>query len=484
MSAPPEAPESSRAREGHAEEAAEPSGEAPQRRRWVVLSSLPGGAHRLGDQRHRNVLPGTDLLLDLHDPPRLSSLVLRANLTELHPEIYVADSASARLLLKASKGDDTVANPPQHFLCDARARTADRLPTAHFFRLGGPDSGPLGYLDLYPLRSIGLIADPGRHGHFVVAQLHPIPTARFHTLLYYYTATRRWATKPLAYAPGHDHRRWGAHGVFAHDGLLWWIDIAYGMLVCNPFDDTPRLRLVPLPPGCGLQHLEHIPRRTRALLDQRRCIRPSEGKLRYVEIRGFSYDTSATAAEPPINPAVVMWTLVDPDAQNPWNLEYEAPFDDIWAHDTYVDAGLPQDQVPHVALVDPDDHGVVYLFQGSWIFGLDVRQRRVVASDRCLIDEDPKQRFQSTRFVDAWVPPPTLPGRGDDPSTHDGNPPKLTYDEEKDCKIEYVQSWLNQMELTSQVEEGNSSGEQMSTVEDMAPPSEPSPDAGHQADEP
>ncbi|OEL17655.1 hypothetical protein BAE44_0021326, partial [Dichanthelium oligosanthes] len=213
------------------------------------------------------------------------------------------------------------------------------------------------------------------------------------------------------------------------------------MLVCNPFDDTPRLRLVRLPPGCWLQHLERIARSTRILLDKRRCIRPSEGKLRYVEIRGFSYAATATATEPPINLAVRMWTFVHPDAQNPWNLEYEAPFAEIWAHDTYVAAGLPPDKVPHVALVDPDNHGVVYFFQGSRLFGLDVRQRRVVACDECLIDDDPKQRFQSSRFVDAWVPPPTLPGRGDDPptlhgrgddpSSHDGSPLKLTYDEEK-----------------------------------------------------
>ena len=177
-------------------------------------------------------------------------------------------------------------------------------------------SSELGGLDLCPRRSIGLIADPDHTGHFMIAQLHPIGTTRHDSILFYSTATRRWATKQLASAP--EHKRWSGHGVLAHDGLLWWVDVAYGMVVCNPFDDAPHLRLVPLPDGCALQGVEmernsNGSRQTREFLDQRRFIRPSEGKLRYVEIRGFNYDTAAAAAEPPNDPAVWMWTLLDPD---------------------------------------------------------------------------------------------------------------------------------------------------------------------------
>ncbi|KAG2586097.1 hypothetical protein PVAP13_5NG021200 [Panicum virgatum] len=313
MSAPADAAESSRARQ----QPEEPSDEAPQRRRWVALCTITGRPHRPGDERHRR-----DLLLDLHDPPRASTLVLRANLTSFFPIILVADSSSARLLVKAAWGSARI-NRPEYFLCDARARTAQRLPAVPSSELGGPDACPLGGLDLCPRRSNGLIADPDRTGHFMIAQLHPAPATRHGFILFYSTATRRWATKQLASAP--EHKRWGAHGVLAHDGLLWWVDVAYGMVVCNPFDDAPHLRLVPLPEGCALQGVEvernnfHGWQRTREFLDQRRFIRPSEGKLRYVEILGFNYDTAAAAAEPPNDPTVRMWTLVDQAGPNPTN---------------------------------------------------------------------------------------------------------------------------------------------------------------------
>ncbi|KAG2596951.1 hypothetical protein PVAP13_5KG207000 [Panicum virgatum] len=394
MSAPPDAAESSRARQ----QPEETSDDAPQRCRWVALGTLPGGPHRVGDERHRCILSGRDLLLYLDDPPRASTLVLRANLTESYPAIFAADSSSARLLVK---GVSDRTNRPEYFLCDSRARTAERLPDVPSSELGG--------LDLYPRRRIGLIADPDHTGHFMIAQLHPIDTTRHDSILFYSTATRRWATKQLASAP--EHKRWSGHGVLAHDGLLWWVDVAYGMVVCNPFDDAPHLRLVPLPDGCALQGVEmerksNGSRQTREFLDQRRFIRPSEGKLRYVEIRGFDYHTAAAAAEPPINPTVTMWTLVrDRNTWN-WEFEYEAPFAEIWAHESYVAARLPRDKVPNLALVDPDNYGVVYFFEGMRLFGLDVRARRVVACDECVIgDPAEMEGFLSSRFVEAWVPP-------------------------------------------------------------------------------
>ena len=96
-----------------------------------------------------------------------------------------------------------------------------------------------------------------------------------------------------------------------------------------------------------------------------------------------------------------------PTGPNPWELEYEAPFAEIWAHDSYVAAGLPPDKVPNLALVDPDNHGVVYFFQGTRLFGVDVRARRVVACGDCVIGDTPIEMGGnlSSRFVEAWVPP-------------------------------------------------------------------------------
>jgi hypothetical protein len=139
--------------------------------------------------------------------------------------------------------------------------------------------------------------------------------------------------------------------------------------------------------------------------------------LRYVEIQGLSYDHADV--DDPISPAVTMWTLVDPEGPHPWRFECEASFDDIWAHDSYVAAGLPQGKVPKLALVDPNNHDVVYFFQDTALFALDVRARRVLACEECFVDRVFQEPiFQYSRFIDAWELPPTV--RGDGPATSDG----------------------------------------------------------------
>ncbi|KAG2583599.1 hypothetical protein PVAP13_6KG232900 [Panicum virgatum] len=62
-------------------------------------------------------------------------------------------------------------------------------------------------------------------------------------------------------------------------------------------------------------------------------------------------------------------------------LECEASsFDDIWAHDN-VAAGLLQGKVPKLALIDSNNHDVVYFVQDTARFALDVRARRVLACE-------------------------------------------------------------------------------------------------------
>lgn len=89
------AAESSRSREEAAQrEASGAVVERPQQRAWVVLSTVPVV---VGDKDSRavKILPGTDLLLDLQDPPRL---------THTHPQPSdAATKPSARLLLTANQ---------------------------------------------------------------------------------------------------------------------------------------------------------------------------------------------------------------------------------------------------------------------------------------------------------------------------------------------------------------------------------------------
>lgn len=121
--------------------------------------------------------------------------------------------------------------------------------------------------------------------------------------------------------------------------------------------------------------------RSRSLLDKRRFVRPSEGELRYIEVRGISYDP-ATVDDAQGNPTIWMWTLVNPEVPPHWRFEEKASFAEIWAHDTYTAAGLTPGEVPALAFIDPNNHGIIFFFEGASLFGLDVRARRVVACER------------------------------------------------------------------------------------------------------
>jgi hypothetical protein len=400
---------------------AEQEPESEPQRKWVALVSV--AVLDKEDDRTQEIVLGTDVLLDLKDPPLPSYLVLhpsvsldpRSNEEPLSAYILAAHR-SGYILLQVVEG-----NRPDFFLCDTHSRTVTILPLVSSFLRTCQG------LDICTHLSIGLIADPLRRGHYVVAQLQP-PNSFYHPnrLLCYSTAERRWFVRHLTRETDHMCSPFSQNGVLAHEGRLWWIALAYGIFFCDPFTPDlrfPELCFLPLPADCQMDGYVVFEPHIRTLINQRRCVRPSEGKLRFVEIRGLAYDDvlidEDDAPPGPANPTVGMWTLDDdPEGPDPWKLEYEVPFAEIWDNETYADAGLHPGEVPHVALVDPNDHCVVYFFQGSKLFGLDVLKKQVITCKECLIDRDQVIMFQSSRpIVDAWElssPPPTLPGDDDD----------------------------------------------------------------------
>ncbi|AQK56159.1 Putative DUF1618 domain containing family protein [Zea mays] len=272
---------------------------------------------------------------------------------------------------------------------DARARTVVRLPAVP------------AHLGVRVIRrhSIGLIADPRHGGHYMVAQLQPPTLTTLHkTLLCYSTVTDQWTTRPLASAE--EHYRWGAHG-----GLLWWIDVSCGMLICDPFaaDDNLHLRFIPLPVGCMVIR---GPVRRPELMAKQRFIRPSQGKLRYVEIRTGVPIGPNRLKQPP---EVRMFTLVSQEGQHYWVHEYTATFADIWSHHSYADAGLPWGVVPSLALIDPNNPNTLYFFQGTTLFAVDGKARKVLFHLQYLVDSaNADLNFQNSGFVSAWELPQAL----------------------------------------------------------------------------
>ncbi|ONM19424.1 hypothetical protein ZEAMMB73_Zm00001d004684 [Zea mays] len=286
--------ESSRAREQTARDVALEF----QPRPWVALSSIPIVLDAR-DERASMLAPGvTDFVFALQHPLlRPSYLVLPGRIVPGPRSLsfpYVVSTCSDRLLFRVTHGGSVW--DYSYFLCDIHARTAALLPDV---------PANLGVSTL-PRRSIGLIADRRHVGHYMVAQLQP--TSMRTILLCYSTCTDQWTARTLASHPNHEPS--GVDGVIAHGGLLWWVDIASGVHVCDPFADNAdlHLRFIPLPVCCQMSRLDKLVSPFE-LVHQRRLIRPSDGKLRYVEIQGVPFVPAANK-QPLLNPRVCMFTLV------------------------------------------------------------------------------------------------------------------------------------------------------------------------------
>ncbi|XP_003565760.1 uncharacterized protein LOC100826642 [Brachypodium distachyon] len=386
--------------------AREPVSDPGPQRPWVILGSIPLVS------KADNFLPGTDVFVGFADPPRVSIASMprriapdaHANIdnNNNYPYIVAVNDSTGRFLLHATQGlshepavverHDHIklvhrGHAPAYFLCNAHTGAASRLPD------------PVGNPVLFP-GNVGLIADPTTRAdggpHYVVAELQPMAGTAHATLLCYSTASGRWAEKEvLGYSP--DHPPWGRDGVISFAGRLWWVDLSYGLLTCDPFARAPSLRHVPLPRGSVMAVAPRA-----GALDRQRCVRVSAGKLRYVQLHGILPETQM----------VTMWTLDHQDdgesttTNAAWKREYQATLSEIWADGSYKATGMPK-RAPVLAAVNPQNPRVVYFFLDAWIFAVDVPARRVLECDVCQMVDPPVELF-SSRFVHAWELPPSL----------------------------------------------------------------------------
>jgi hypothetical protein len=144
------------------------------------------------------------------------------------------------------------------------------------------------------------------------------------------------------------------------------------LLACDPFADAPDMAYVPLPRPRDDDDADAASRCacyycSERMIASRRVVQLSNDSFRCVHI---------TSARHGAAPTVTMRTLADPETAD-WTLDYQVSFADIWADDTYKAAGLP-DKEPVVALIHPINHDVLYCFLDGYLFGVDVRARKVV----------------------------------------------------------------------------------------------------------
>jgi hypothetical protein len=192
------------------------------------------------------------------------------------------------------------------------------------------------------------------------------------TLLCFSSDTGEWAWKPVHNPMGAARWIWGRDGVIAHDGKLWWVDLAGGLIFCDPFAEAPVLGMLPFPDAeCHLADAScaHCAGRS---LAYRRFVQVSAGKLRYVEWSSHRRDDNHDGSPKPMT--VSMRTLNDPETKD-WAMEYKVSFQEIWADDSYKAAGLSEKN-PAFALIHPMNPDVAYFFLEEHLFSVDMRNRR------------------------------------------------------------------------------------------------------------
>ncbi|TVU49497.1 hypothetical protein EJB05_00810 [Eragrostis curvula] len=343
---------------------------SPAQERWTILAGIP---KVVGDEEAGGMSPlGTTIAVDCNDPPCASVLtvprrVSSAPTTISYPYVAAADP-SGLILLSATQPHSNLSTMVSYRLCDAPTGKSVGIPR---------HNRPMGLHG----SNAGLIR---RDRDFMIAELRPTHDGSGRaTLLCFRAGKHEWTVKELAYSPPL-HRRFFGEGVVSHAGMLWWVDLSYGILACNPFDDEPEILYVPLP-----KVVDELPVNP-ANRGVYSCLKVSGGRLRYLQIHGTS-DA----------PVVTMWALTDPPCAAEWNHERSVPLSDIWTDPNYLDTKLPW-SIPALALLHPTDPDKVYFFLSSYIFAVDLRLKKVVECNGFVMPGPPSHMKLSSHFVHAW----------------------------------------------------------------------------------
>lgn len=348
---------------------------------WVVLG-------RVALVQHDSVKDPGDLSVKLSLPPRASTFTVPMSVhpkpsyddTDRHP--YAIAAGDAGVLLHASHwpfvGFDLDRDLPGILLV-ARdfVTTAGPGKALATSVVRVPDRARPYQPGISSVRNVGLVSLPGSGGaEYVVAELRIAAGSDDDdgdgraTLLTFRSGTDAWVQKDLS-CPSMSGRRWmwSSHDVIAHDGKLWWVNLVWGLLGCDPFAHEPVLHHV------AFQETYPVVGHTAEDVVSRRMVRVSQGKVRFVEV-------ARARAHRPEETLVVVWTLVfGPSGFTFWKQQSVTSLGRIWASDSYRATGLSA-KVPVLALLHPSNPDVVYFFLEKYLemylFGVSVSRSTVV----------------------------------------------------------------------------------------------------------
>lgn len=189
-------------------------------------------------------------------PPLTSLLRVSAGVLGPHaplccPYVIAVDPSGALLLATSGPfpGVDSPSYPPASLrLVRLQPPDSDHTFDDYIFTVAnvpGSFSPPIVHLG-----NVGLISlRGGNDGDYMVAELQPIEDCDRARMIYVHTHTEEWAEKEISYPVPLPHRAWGRHGVISHGGKLWWVDLSWGLLSCDPCANEPVLLFEELPEG-------------------------------------------------------------------------------------------------------------------------------------------------------------------------------------------------------------------------------------------
>jgi hypothetical protein len=269
----------------------------------------------------------------------------------------VADDAAVFLLrARPPHADDGLSS---YILCNAGTGLATLVPSEVAHRL---------------LRAgnIGL-AFPGD----LVVQLQPLPGGAA-VLLERFSVwpNRAYEVHPVAPVyPGGD-QPWGSHGVVAHGSLLFFVDLAQGLLLCDPLDEKPDLKFVRLPERSGTAAADHADHDVD--ICKRRCVSVSQGMLLYVQLdeRGGG--------------VFIRTWILDMDGAPQWE-----PRSEVQSHSSLFRSAV-------LALVHPKKPDILCLAVISgvcaWIVAFDLHTQRIVQTEPLALPGVPTAMLSSSFF--------------------------------------------------------------------------------------
>jgi hypothetical protein len=382
---------------------------------WVILGRVARVEHDSVDE------PG-EISVELAVPPRVSTLTVPMSLhpkpnyddTDKHPYVVAVDP-DAGILVHVSQwpfvGFDLDANPKGALLVargfipadpdagrDAHVGIATRVPDRSLF----------GYPAIANIKNVGLISRPGTGGaDYMIAELRLNSSADdTATLLTFRSGSDKWVEREFSCPSMYLGRwHWSSHDVIAHDGKLWWVNLVWGLLGCDPFEDKPTLRHVKPPSSITDRSFQVADPPT---VECNRMVTVSKGKLLFVEMVRRRVD--------PVEETMVSVHSLEFDWAEGvpwWKWMSGNSIGVMWASHSYRETGMPAGEVPVLALVHPTDPDVVYFLLKDYLFGFDMRMTRVTefVHKPGLVDVFAGTRRPpplSWRYVLAWELPSSL----------------------------------------------------------------------------